>query len=133
MNTAHGFQTTNLKTNPTTPPRAVLLPEIVARLDAARKDLAAADRFAAQLDFGLEHLARDNPAVSATPVGEAWRDVEVRTRIWRDQAIGEIDALLDGDEEEADMRRRLGETMRGVVHMYLDVLIAKGDGLLARG
>jgi hypothetical protein len=108
-------------------------PDVVARLEATRLSLAAADRFAGQLDMSLARLARDNPAVSATPVGIAWRDLEVRARIWRLQIVGEIDALLDGNEEAADVRRRSEEIMRSVVHQYLEVLIEAGEGVLRRG
>jgi hypothetical protein len=124
--------TTNPQTNPTTPPSAEgapdlrpagsLSPDTVSRLDAARIRLAECDKLRGILEETHAKHVRRNVACSATPAGAAWHDLEARARIWRKQVSGEIDALLDGDEERARSKAGVVETMRGVVCLYVDRL-----------
>lgn len=111
----------------------MLSPETLARLEAARRALAKADGLLIRLNHALDLLAADDPAVSVTPVGIVWREVEVRARAWRNATVKEIDALLDGDWAQADRHRDFRNWMRRMVNMHLDDLIAEADGPLSRG
>jgi len=103
-------------------PKPSLSPDTVSRLDRARLRLAECDKFRGILEDTHAKLVRRNVACSATPAGEAWHDLHLRARVWRSAAVGEIDALLDGDEDEARSRAGLEETMRGIVCLYVDRL-----------
>ena len=108
-----------------------LSPETLARLDAARRRLAKADGVTKRLGIALDQFAEIDPAVSVTPLGIAWREVDDRTRVWRNVTVKEIDALLDGDAEQADRHRDFGDWMRKTVERHLDHLIAEGDRRLS--
>ncbi len=103
-------------------PKPSLSPDTVSRLDRARLRLAECDKFRGILEETHAKLVRRNVACSATPAGEAWHELDARARIWRKQVSGEIDAILDGDEEEARSCAGLEETMRGVVCLYVERL-----------
>lgn len=103
-------------------PKPSLSADTVSRLDAARLRLAECDRFRGILEETHAKLVRRNVACSATPAGEAWHALEARARVWRGCVVGEVDALLDGDENRARLKSSVEETMRGVVCLYVDRL-----------
>lgn len=103
-------------------PKPTLSPDTVSRLDRARLRLAECDKFRGILEDAHAKLVRRNVAISATPAGKAWHDLEACAHTWRRQVSGEIDALLDGDEERARVMATVEERMRGAVCVHVDWL-----------
>lgn len=82
-----------------------LSPDTLARLNDARARLGHAEGLRATLDRWHATLAEENPALSATEVGEAWRECWGRAGVCLDATRRELDQLLDGDMAGADDSR----------------------------
>jgi hypothetical protein len=110
--------TPNNTPNTCTPCALLFQPE--ARLLATRQRLAEADTLLATLDRTHCQAAERNAAVSATGFGEAWHNVNARANVARNFTVRELDALLDGDMDEADTCRQIWRAVNLAIASEMD-------------
>lgn len=117
---------TNPQTNPTNPTQGRIGPVLRDRLRDAHARLGYAKGLRATLDRWHAKLAAENPAVSATEVGEAWGECWGRAGVCLDVCRRELDQLLDGDVEGADRSRRTyyiaGNAIESRVETFCDAV-----------
>ncbi len=98
---------------------ARISPDVEARLRDANERLGHARTLRATLDRWHDRLAAENPAVTATEVGEAWFQVYARTGVCLRTCRRELDQLLDGDLEGADVSRRVYDIAGGALEPHV--------------